>query len=63
MALERVVRLNVGGGFISAVADTGMFREWTQQNDSSWLSGGLNPHVPSFTPIYVFNYKKLHCTR
>jgi serine/threonine protein kinase len=58
MALEKVVRLNVGGGFISAAVDTGMFREWSQQKDSSWLSGGVNPHVPSFTPIYsvIRNY-------
>jgi len=57
-ALEKVVRLNVGGGFISAVADTGMFREWSQQNDSSWLGEGVNPHVPSFTPRYtqISNY-------
>jgi hypothetical protein len=53
MALEKVVRLNVGGGFISAVADTGMFSEWSQQNHSSWLSGGVNLHVPSLTPRYT----------
>jgi hypothetical protein len=58
MALEKIVRLNVGGGFISAVADTGMFREWSQQDDSSWLSGGVNPHVSSLTPRYtqISNY-------
>jgi serine/threonine protein kinase len=53
MALEKVVRLNVGGGLISAVADTGMFREWSSQNDSSWLSGGVNPHQVTFTPKYT----------
>jgi serine/threonine protein kinase len=58
MALEKVVRLNVGGSPLSAVADTGMFREWSGQDNKYWLGRGLNPHVPSFTPIYskINNY-------
>ncbi|XP_059449625.1 receptor-like protein kinase FERONIA [Corylus avellana] len=53
MALEKFFRLNVGGGFISAVDDTGMFREWSQQDDDYWLGDGVIPRVPSFTPIYT----------
>ncbi|KAI3889120.1 hypothetical protein MKX03_004283 [Papaver bracteatum] len=35
--LEKVVRLNVGGKKISPVADTGLFRSWS--DDSSYLGG------------------------
>jgi hypothetical protein len=53
MALHKVFRLNVGGGFISPVEDTGKFRAWSQQNDDYWLGGGVIPHAPSFTPTYT----------
>ncbi|KDP27678.1 hypothetical protein JCGZ_20098 [Jatropha curcas] len=39
-ALETVCRLNVGGGDIENVDDTGMFRTWF--DDSSYLFGGLS---------------------
>jgi hypothetical protein len=51
MALEKVVRLNVGGGFISPMGDTGMFREWSQDADYS-LGGGVIPSDPYLKPIY-----------
>jgi len=50
-ALEKVARLNAGGGFISAVDDTGMFRAWSQDVDYS-LGGGVIPHNPYLKPIY-----------
>jgi len=53
MALHKVFRLNVGGGFISPVEDTGMFRAWSQQDNDYWLGGGVIPHAPSFTPTYT----------
>jgi hypothetical protein len=53
MALHKVFRLNVGGGFISPVEDTGMFRAWSQQDDDYWLGGGVIPHAPSFMPTYT----------
>jgi hypothetical protein len=57
MALEKVFRLNVGGGFISAVDDTGMFREWSQDTDYT-LGGGVTPHETNLKPIFskVQNY-------
>jgi serine/threonine protein kinase len=59
MALEKVVRLNVGGSFISPMEDTGMFREWSEPDNKYWLilGRGLNPHVPSFTPRYSDNIR------
>jgi hypothetical protein len=51
MALEKVVRLNVGGGFISPVGDTGMFREWSGQDVYS-LGGGVIPHPKNLKPIF-----------
>jgi hypothetical protein len=63
MALEKVFRLNVGGGFISAVEDTGMFREWSQQEGDYWLGNGVNPHEPYIFDTQIHTHIKLHCTR
>uniref|UniRef100_A0A2N9ITP3 Protein kinase domain-containing protein n=1 Tax=Fagus sylvatica TaxID=28930 RepID=A0A2N9ITP3_FAGSY len=51
MALEMVFRLNVGGGLISPMDDTGMFREWSQDIDF-FYGGGLVHHRPSLKPQF-----------
>ncbi|GMY14045.1 receptor-like protein kinase feronia [Fagus crenata] len=57
MALKMVYRLNVGGGLISSVEDTGMFREWSTDRDYM-LTGGFLPRNLSFIPNYskIQNY-------
>ncbi|KAF5457629.1 hypothetical protein F2P56_021718 [Juglans regia] len=57
MALEMVVRLNMGGSWISRTEDTGMFREWSQDRNYR-LSGGFNPREPSLKLLYskIKNY-------
>ena len=52
MTLEMVYRLNVGGGWISSVQDTGMFREWSADRDYLLSTGGVLPRNLSFTPTY-----------
>uniref|UniRef100_A0A2N9IQI0 Protein kinase domain-containing protein n=1 Tax=Fagus sylvatica TaxID=28930 RepID=A0A2N9IQI0_FAGSY len=48
MALEMVFRLNVGGGLISPMDDTGMFREWSPDIDF-FYGGSVVHHMPSLT--------------
>ncbi|GMY12875.1 receptor-like protein kinase FERONIA [Fagus crenata] len=57
MALNMVFRLNVGGGLISPMEDTGFFREWSPDSDY-FLGGGVIPHNPSLIPKYseIRNY-------
>ncbi|XP_041007601.1 receptor-like protein kinase FERONIA [Juglans microcarpa x Juglans regia] len=57
MALEMVVRLNVGGISISPTNDTGMFGEWTQDTNYK-LSGGVIPREPDLKLLYseIENY-------
>ncbi|GMY12868.1 receptor-like protein kinase FERONIA [Fagus crenata] len=51
MALEMVFRLNVGGGLISPMDDTGMFRKWSQDIDF-FYGGGLVHHRSSLKPQF-----------
>ncbi|KAJ4973159.1 hypothetical protein NE237_006333 [Protea cynaroides] len=53
-ALETVSRLNVGGNSISARDDTGMFREWSKEDDSILLGYGQ----PIFAGDFKIRYTK-----
>jgi hypothetical protein len=57
MALEEVVRINVGGNAISPGGDTGMFRGWSRHEDYT-LGGGVIIRDSDLKPIYskVRNY-------
>ncbi|KAG6719731.1 hypothetical protein I3842_03G021700, partial [Carya illinoinensis] len=58
MALETVYRLNVGGSPISAMSDTGFFRQWSEDH-SYWLGDeAATPHEPSLMLKYsvIANY-------
>ncbi|XP_041002585.1 receptor-like protein kinase FERONIA [Juglans microcarpa x Juglans regia] len=50
-ALEMIFRLNLGGTTIQPKNDTGMFREWSQDN-IYLLSGGVNPRQPNLMLKY-----------
>ncbi|GMY14053.1 receptor-like protein kinase FERONIA isoform X1, partial [Fagus crenata] len=54
MALEMLYRLNLGENSISAMADTGMFREWSDGINYLW-SEGSNPSDPTV----ILNYSKI----
>ncbi|KAJ0712320.1 putative protein kinase RLK-Pelle-CrRLK1L-1 family [Helianthus annuus] len=45
-ALENVYRLNMGGGHISSIGDTGMYRSWDQ--DINYIYGGAIGLTPSY---------------
>ncbi|GMY19238.1 receptor-like protein kinase FERONIA [Fagus crenata] len=50
-ALEMVFRLNVGGGLISPMDDTGMFRKWSPDGNYFKLAGVVQ-HRPSLIPKF-----------
>ncbi|KAG2710938.1 hypothetical protein I3760_04G053600 [Carya illinoinensis] len=58
MALEMVVRLNMGGTSISRTGDTGMFREWSKDTYRLTETEAVNPRVPSLKLLYseIENY-------
>uniref|UniRef100_A0A2N9F9B6 Protein kinase domain-containing protein n=1 Tax=Fagus sylvatica TaxID=28930 RepID=A0A2N9F9B6_FAGSY len=51
MALEMVFRLNVGGGLIQPLEDTGLFRLWSP-DPGYFMGGGVLPHNTSLIPIF-----------
>uniref|UniRef100_A0A251VL74 Putative hercules receptor kinase 2 n=1 Tax=Helianthus annuus TaxID=4232 RepID=A0A251VL74_HELAN len=48
-ALENVYRLNMGGGHISSIGDTGMYRSWDQ--DINYIYGGAIGLTPSYGQV------------
>ncbi|KAF3444888.1 hypothetical protein FNV43_RR14581 [Rhamnella rubrinervis] len=55
-AMEMVYRINIGGGFISAPEDTGMFRTWEIENDYLTIPG-YSVEPLNLTSILTFTNK------